>query len=42
MKIDMLALIDNIKKFRLKSFFVRNLLITMLVVLAPVTANRSF
>ena len=38
MKIDMLALIDNIKKFRLKSFFVRNLLITMLVVLVPVAA----
>lgn len=36
MKIDMLALIDNIKTFRLKSFFVRNLLITMLVVLVPV------
>ncbi len=38
MKNDLQALWENVKTFRLKSFFVRNLLIIMLVVLVPVTA----
>lgn len=38
MKIDLRALIENIKRFRFRSFFVRNLLIIMLAILVPVTA----
>ncbi|MBQ4517549.1 MAG: sensor histidine kinase [Clostridia bacterium] len=38
MKVDLYALVKNIKRFRFKSFFVRNLLITMLAILVPMTA----
>lgn len=38
MKIDLQALVKNIKRYRYKSFFLRNLLITMLLILVPMTA----